>query len=248
MIHINGFKHLILNQRHQYKKVRGLFVRYNDDYQELVEAENVKGGTSVYSLDGENFSEEIPKAKEKNRYTVYYKVIGDFNHNGSQVGSVEAQIYYPAGLIKKDGKLVFVEFGEIATYKTTLAKYDVDGIWYYVQEGEVKPGANTLVKYNGVWFYVENSMINWNYTGLFKYGGKWFYIKNGEVQFGANTLYKYKGVWFYINKGEIDWNFTGIFYYEGLNFYIRKGELTWGFDGTITYNGKNYTIRNSTVV
>lgn len=41
----------------------------------------VDGGALVYSLDGNDYSENIPTGTDSKAYTVYYKVIGDENHN-----------------------------------------------------------------------------------------------------------------------------------------------------------------------
>ena len=50
------------------------------------------GGTMRYSLDGENWSEDIPTASEANTYTVYYMVCGYENYIDSVVESVEVTI------------------------------------------------------------------------------------------------------------------------------------------------------------
>ena len=53
---------------------------------ELVNAgETSAGSTMQYSLDGTNFSLDIPKATSAGDYTVYYKAVGDKNHNDSEV-------------------------------------------------------------------------------------------------------------------------------------------------------------------
>ena len=52
---------------------------YNALEQELLNV-NVTGGTIYYSLDNENFSEEMPKGTNAGNYQIYYKVIGDEYH------------------------------------------------------------------------------------------------------------------------------------------------------------------------
>ena len=52
---------------------------YTGDEQELLNV-NVSGGTIYYSLDNENYTIEMPKAKNANTYNIYYKVIGDEYH------------------------------------------------------------------------------------------------------------------------------------------------------------------------
>ena len=57
-----------------------------------VEADAVTGGTMVYSLDGTNFTANIPQAKDAGTYTVRYKAQGDQNHTDSDVGTVDVTI------------------------------------------------------------------------------------------------------------------------------------------------------------
>ncbi len=49
--------------------------------QELVNPGSVSGGSLLYSTNGTDFSESLPKATEAGNYTVSYKIKGDGNHN-----------------------------------------------------------------------------------------------------------------------------------------------------------------------
>jgi len=60
--------------------------------QELVTAGAADGGTMVYSLDGVNYSVNLPRDKNAGTYRVYYKVLGDRNHTDSAVGTVDVTI------------------------------------------------------------------------------------------------------------------------------------------------------------
>ena len=60
--------------------------------QKLVSEGTATGGIMVYSLDGVNFIQAIPEAKDADTYTVYYKAQGDGNHTDSEVGTVTATI------------------------------------------------------------------------------------------------------------------------------------------------------------
>ena len=64
---------------------------YNGEAQALITAGSTDFGTLLYSLDGENYSEEIPSAVNAGTYTIYYKVEETRNFNGVE-GSVEATI------------------------------------------------------------------------------------------------------------------------------------------------------------
>ena len=59
---------------------------YNAQAQALVAAGTVQGGEMQYASDGENFSTTLPTGTDAKEYSVYFKVMGDQNHN-----DVEAQ-------------------------------------------------------------------------------------------------------------------------------------------------------------
>ena len=76
---------------------------YNSEAQELVTPGTTTGGTMQYSLDGENWSDEIPTAVNVGVYPVYYKVVGDSNYNGVDPERVTSTILrVPNIAVKKD--------------------------------------------------------------------------------------------------------------------------------------------------
>ena len=70
----------------------GKNLTYTGEAQALIEAGTANGGEMQYSLDGESYSADIPTAAEQGTYTVYYKVVGDANHNDTDAQSVPANI------------------------------------------------------------------------------------------------------------------------------------------------------------
>lgn len=65
---------------------------YNGTEQGLIEAGNAEGGTMEYSLDGQNYSANIPKGTNAATYTVYYKVKGDENHSDTEPQQLTVEI------------------------------------------------------------------------------------------------------------------------------------------------------------
>ena len=65
---------------------------YNGTAQKLITAGSAVNSTMVYSLDGAEYSEEIPTGTYAGTYYVYYKVIGDANHNDSEPETVTVTI------------------------------------------------------------------------------------------------------------------------------------------------------------
>ena len=72
-------------------------LKYTGEAQVLIVAGEANGGEMVYSLDGENFAAELPAATESGDYTVYYKVLGDANHNDVAAQTIEAYIQSTVG-------------------------------------------------------------------------------------------------------------------------------------------------------
>ena len=69
---------------------------YNASAQELITAGTATGGEMQYSLDGENYSTEIPTATDIGKHTVYYKVVGDNLHIDIAASSIEVEIAKPS--------------------------------------------------------------------------------------------------------------------------------------------------------
>ena len=65
---------------------------YNSEAQVLVTAGSATGGTMFYGFSRSSYSTEVPTGKDAKTYTVYYKVIGDSNHEDTEVGSVDVTI------------------------------------------------------------------------------------------------------------------------------------------------------------
>ena len=58
----------------------------------LITAGAAIGGEMQYSLDGEDYSAELPIATEAGTYTVYYKVFGDANHTDIEAQTLEVVV------------------------------------------------------------------------------------------------------------------------------------------------------------
>ena len=67
---------------------------YNGSAQALVNAGNTDFGTLLYSLEGQNYSDDIPTGTDAGTYTVYYKVEGSDNWNAVAAQTIEVTITY----------------------------------------------------------------------------------------------------------------------------------------------------------
>ena len=115
----------------------------------LVTAGTTDDGTMQYSLDGQNWSNDIPKATDWKTYTVYYKVAGDNNHNDTEAKSLTAEIVP----FKIDGQTdtVTTSYGDnpsmYVDLKTQLSE-QISYQWYQVtgSEGDVELSGETANK------------------------------------------------------------------------------------------------------
>ena len=109
---------------------------YNGDYQDLIEKGNVSGGTLFYKLEDGEWSEDVPKGKDVQNYNVYYKVVGDNNHNSIKETKIEVTI--------KEKQAVFVKepVGKDLNYSgkeeplVEAGKSDAGTVVYKLDDGE----------------------------------------------------------------------------------------------------------------
>ena len=75
---------------------------FNGQAQTLVAAGSITGPGNMeacemqYSLDGQTYAKELPTAVNTGSYTVFYKVVGDANHNGVDAQFINVAIYKAA--------------------------------------------------------------------------------------------------------------------------------------------------------
>ena len=82
---------------------------YTGEAQDLLAtAATSETGTVKYSLDGEAFTTDLPKATNAGTYKVYYKVFGDSNHEDTAVASMEIKIAQAKVTVKALDKSVYV--------------------------------------------------------------------------------------------------------------------------------------------
>ena len=146
---------------------------YNAKDQELVNPGTTTDGTLEYSLDGENWTTEVPTAKNAGTYTVYYRVVGNDNLNSTTPSTVVVNVAKKAATVtpknvkkdtgKSDPKLTYTVSG--------LEGNDVlTGITLVRKPGE-KVGTYAITAY-------QKEGSNPNYSITFKQGT--FTINQGD--------------------------------------------------------------------
>ena len=132
----------------------GLNLVYTGQPLALVDAGIVEGGTILYSEDGETYSENIPTGTEVQDYTVYYKIIGDANHNDKGVQTLNASIFRGFPVVVAAGE--YVTFYCDRALKLDVAETDaklytvtdVNGFVATVSELTVAAANTPLLVYN----------------------------------------------------------------------------------------------------
>ena len=100
---------------------------YNGEPQELINSGSSAHGTFQYWLDGQEPSTEIPKGTNAGKYTVYYQLMGDQNHENGTAGKIDVEI------APKNISDATVTLGESLTYNgqqqtQSVASVEVDGL------------------------------------------------------------------------------------------------------------------------
>ena len=84
---------------------------YTGSAQELVTAGTATGGTMQYSLDAKTYAGAIPTGTNAGSYTVYYKVVGDANHEDAAGGNVSVSIAKANATVTFASKTVNAKLG-----------------------------------------------------------------------------------------------------------------------------------------
>ena len=100
---------------------------YNGEPQELINSGSSAHGTFQYWLDGQEPSTEIPKGTNAGKYTVYYQLMGDKNHENGTAGKIDVEI------APKNISDATITLGESLTYNgqqqtQRIASVEVDGL------------------------------------------------------------------------------------------------------------------------
>ena len=69
---------------------------YNTQAQTLISAGQAEGGEMQYSLDNQTYATTLPQGTNAGSYTVFYKVVGDKNHNDVAPAFINVAIYKAA--------------------------------------------------------------------------------------------------------------------------------------------------------
>lgn len=153
---------------------------YNGTSQPLINAGSSTTGTIQYKMNSDGtYSTSIPSAIEKGTYVVYYKVVGDKNHNDVAEQYIEVNIEKPYlsvfnssedSFIKSSSDLKATQYGWEINYQQNDAYYKVPSLSYSQNNIKItQSGAgNASAKkwYQSGTVYLNNKIDFTNYNNL----------------------------------------------------------------------------------
>lgn len=209
-----------------------------------------KNGTTL--VEGEDYT--VTYSNNNAVGTAYVTIEGVGNY--CETVNLEYEIYSNeddyVGLVKMDdGVWYYVENGEIDYSFTGLWKH-TNGIWYYIQNGALDWSFKGLVKHtNGIWYYLQRAQIDWSFNGLVKHtNGIWYYIQKSQINWAYKGLVKHtNGIWYYVQKSQIDWSFEGLVKHtNGIWYYVQKSQINWSYTGLVKHtNGTWYYVQKGQI-
>ena len=135
-----GSAQVIITKKDVYNLVppEGPDLIYTGEAQPLLTPGSVGGGVMQYSADGENYSETVPTAVDAGEYTVFYRAVGDGNHNDTEPAAITVRIIDPSrmpgdadgnGQVNVRDALLVLQYcsGEDADMVESNADVDADG-------------------------------------------------------------------------------------------------------------------------
>ena len=189
---------------------------YNGEEQALVEAGSASGGTLVYALtetetlphEFDGWEETVPSKENAGKYYVWYKVVGDKNHNDTQPVGISSPVSIQKAPIREvilsDTILVYKPGEQKVSVDAVLAGADSelevpDGAYTVAGSDSNKPGLNTVTvtakensNYDGT-VIAEYRIIAAKASDVFDVSfEKGPYVYNGNAQTPVVTV-KYSG-------------------------------------------------------
>ena len=127
------------------------------------------------------------------------------------------------------------------------------GDWY-CEKGKVNFNANGVLqstndKFNG-WYFVKNGCMQKGKETVERNNYGWWYVgKDGKVDFKMNTVAHNAYGWWMIKNGKVDFSYKGVASNQYGTWFMEGGKVNFNYNGKYTdASGKQYTIKNGQVV
>lgn len=136
-------------------------LKYTGEEQALLNAGSTDDGTIKYSLDGTNWSANVPTGTEAQTYTVYWKLEGDANHNDVEQASISVEITQSHD---------YVEIGGLRWATMNIGANSITDTGLYFQWGDTQGYTAAQVgNGEGKKYFNENDCIYYNDGSYTKY-------------------------------------------------------------------------------
>ncbi len=131
---------------------------YNNEEQELITKGTSNQGVLMYSLEENGtYKENIPTAKKADKYTVWYYVKGDNNHNDSDKASVEVEIKKANPDIGTVSANIINDTTDIASVVLNRTDENIAGSFVIEENQSLNLGEN-IINYE----FIPNDTLNYN--------------------------------------------------------------------------------------
>ncbi|MBR4093660.1 MAG: chitobiase/beta-hexosaminidase C-terminal domain-containing protein, partial [Oscillospiraceae bacterium] len=235
---------------------------YDGTAKNLINAGTTTDGEMQYSLDGTNYSSAIPTGTDAKTYTVWYKVVGDENHNDTTPASIKVSIAPKSITVTADNaSKTYGEDDPTFTYTAT----GLEGSDTLTGTLSRETGENA-----GTYAITQGTLANPNYDITFvegtftinkatppaltiptattiTYGEKlsastlsdssWAWV-DGTIVPNANAYYNA-----YIEVDDSNYDYTSVEGYDAVNHRVVKGVDVIINRATLTITASSYTIK-----
>ena len=225
---------------------------YNGGEQELVTAGSTNFGKVLYSLDGETYSEKVPKVTSAGDYTVFYKVEGSDNWNAVEPQTVEVTIAESYTITWKNGDEILEtdnyvpggaapEYNGNAPTKGTTAQYTYTFSGWSDGTNTYAPNALPAVSGDVTYTAQFDSEVN-KYTVTWK-NGDTVLETDENVPYGTTPTYNGEAP---TKTADAQYTYTFSGWSDGTNTYASDALPT--VSGDVTYTAQfNSTAKTYTI-
>lgn len=157
---------------------------YTGSAQELItDTGKADGGVMKYSLDGTTYSADIPQGTEAKEYTVWYKAVGDSNHDDSEPQSMKVKI---APMLLSTTPYSGNDLFTITKGYDGTAQVQVQIDGFVKDGGDLSKADDRIALKQGTDFTVMNARYDNADAGMSKTASMTFVMKNTNYAFASS--------------------------------------------------------------
>lgn len=142
-----------------------------------------------------------------------------------------------------DDGINFYEDGKRSDFTGIISE---DGKLCYVQNGELQDNYEGIYEYNGVLYLIYDGFVSTSYNGIYDDGNKIYLIEDGRV-IDKTGFYEEDGIKYYLQHGKLQTNITGIKKIGNKKYYIEHGMVDLQYSDILKFRGVYYVVERGVV-